>query len=138
MSGRSNTWVSENSACRIDSSWRVAQCREGTRSLLRKPQAIPRKALADRLGGTSKTKLRQPQSNFSCSGGAPPCADPVSWECSRGGFGSSDAKGRVMEELKMTITVKKIVLWRKEVENRPGALAATLDHLPTRVHAALG
>jgi hypothetical protein len=34
-----------------------------------------------------------------------------------------------MEELKMAITVKKIVLWRKEVENRPGALAATLAPL---------
>ena len=29
----------------------------------------------------------------------------------------------------MAITVKKIVLWRKEVENRPGALAATLAPL---------
>src|SRR5215510_13095362 len=35
----------------------------------------------------------------------------------------------LMEELKMAITVKKIVLWRKEVENRPGALAATLAPL---------
>jgi hypothetical protein len=29
----------------------------------------------------------------------------------------------------MAITVKKIVLWRKEVENRPGTLAATLAPL---------
>jgi hypothetical protein len=29
----------------------------------------------------------------------------------------------------MAVTVKKIVLWRKEVENRPGALAGTLESL---------
>jgi len=29
----------------------------------------------------------------------------------------------------MAVTVKKIVLWRKEVENRPGALASTLESL---------
>jgi len=29
----------------------------------------------------------------------------------------------------MAVTVKKIVLWRKEVENRPGALASTLASL---------
>jgi hypothetical protein len=34
-----------------------------------------------------------------------------------------------MEELKMAVSVKKIVLWRKEVENRPGALAHTLAPL---------
>jgi len=34
-----------------------------------------------------------------------------------------------MEELKMAMSVKKIVLWRKEVESRPGALAATLEPL---------
>ena len=29
----------------------------------------------------------------------------------------------------MAVTIKKIVLWRKEVENRPGALASTLASL---------
>jgi len=29
----------------------------------------------------------------------------------------------------MAVTVKKIVLWRKEVENKPGALASTLASL---------
>jgi len=29
----------------------------------------------------------------------------------------------------MAVTVKKIVLWRKEVENRPGALASALESL---------
>ncbi len=29
----------------------------------------------------------------------------------------------------MAVTVKKAVLWRKEVENRPGALASTLEPL---------
>jgi hypothetical protein len=31
----------------------------------------------------------------------------------------------------MAVTVKKIVLWRREVENRPGALASTLEPLAT-------
>src|SRR5215510_11897973 len=33
------------------------------------------------------------------------------------------------EGLIMAVTVKKIVLWRKEVENKPGALASTLASL---------
>jgi hypothetical protein len=36
---------------------------------------------------------------------------------------------RRTEELKMAISVKNIVLWRKEVDNRPGALADTLAPL---------
>jgi hypothetical protein len=32
-------------------------------------------------------------------------------------------------EVDMAVTVKKVVLWRKEVENRPGALAGTLAPL---------
>jgi hypothetical protein len=29
----------------------------------------------------------------------------------------------------MAVTVKKAVLWRKEINNRPGMLASTLEHL---------
>ena len=41
----------------------------------------------------------------------------------------------------MTVTVKKIVLWRKEVENRTGILAnalAPLAHAGTDIHVVMG
>lgn len=33
----------------------------------------------------------------------------------------------------MALTVKRVVLWRREVENKPGMLAATLDRWPVLV-----
>jgi hypothetical protein len=44
------------------------------------------------------------------------------------------------EELNMAVTVKKIVLWRKEVDNRPGILAnalAPLAHAGTDIHVVM-
>jgi hypothetical protein len=44
------------------------------------------------------------------------------------------------EELHMAVTVKKIVLWRKEVENGPGILAnalAPLAHARTDIHVVM-
>jgi hypothetical protein len=44
------------------------------------------------------------------------------------------------EELDMAVTVKKIVLWRKEVENRAGILAnalAPLANANTDIHVVM-
>ena len=41
----------------------------------------------------------------------------------------------------MPVTVKKVALWRRELENRPGALAAVLEPLAragTDLHVAMG
>jgi hypothetical protein len=36
----------------------------------------------------------------------------------------------------MPITVKSIVLWRKDIENQPGTLATTWIHLPAEAQTS--
>src|SRR5574342_1222432 len=53
--------------------------------------------------------------------------------------GNADSQGN-KEGLTMAMTVKKIVLWRKEVDNRPGILAnalAPVAHAGTDIHVVM-
>ena len=59
------------------------------------------------------------------AGGIP----PLSWITSRTVEPSTAISTPLVGRMAMPVTVKRDTLWRKEIENRPGALAAVLAPL---------